>query len=399
MPFCCNKIKSAVWELTLKCNANCIHCGSSAGTDRKNNLTFEEAKDLIRQLVDENCESLTLIGGEYFVYPYWKELLSELSKTSLKLSIVTNGLLLSDKNLDFLMKNKIQSIGISLDGSNSKTHDHIRRVSGCFDKAFDAIKRSRGRKIPTTVITTVNSLNIKELKDLRSLLIENKMRSWQLQHANIFGRMCSELSLDDFGFYIVGLFCAQTLRLYPKEKIDLHAMHCMGYYSQTIPNHTLNRFWRGCFAGKTVLGIRSNGDILGCLSLYDDRFVEGNIRDSSLKGIRHSRNFCNWNHRLKKFKSLTGFCKDCPYSLICLGGCASYENFQHHCYYEIEQKMLKLNPTNDFEQLFKDITLGHMDSQGHFFLKNGKEITEEYIETLAIDDNRKKQLSILIIDN
>ena len=144
MSFCCNKIKSAVWELTLKCNANCIHCGSSAGADRKDNLPLDKAIDLIYQLVNENCKSLTLIGGEYFVYPYWKELLSELSKTSLKVSIVTNGLLLSEKNLDFLMENKIQSIGVSLDGADAKTHDYIRQIPGlhhCFRTVLSTKRR------------------------------------------------------------------------------------------------------------------------------------------------------------------------------------------------------------------------------------------------------------------
>lgn len=399
MPFCHRKIDNAVWELTLRCNANCIHCGSSAGKDRSNNLTYEEALSVIKQLVEEKCRVLGLIGGEYFLYPKWKELLLELKKTPINTRVITNGLLLTEENLNFLMEAGVQAIGISIDGATAKTHDAIRRVPGCFDKAFDAAKRARAKHIPTTVITTINRLNIVELKDFRTKLIENKMRSWQVQHANLFGRMQKELSLDDFGYYVVGLFCAQTMRLFKKDVMDLHAMHCLGYYSKTIPCHTPNRFWHGCFAGKDVLGIRSNGDILGCLSLYDDRYIEGNIREKSLHEIRYNKDFCCWNHRLQKYKSLTGFCKECPYGLICLGGCASYDEKQRHCYFEIEQKMEKLKPENGVEKVLYDMTKGRMDKTGRFFLKTGQEITQDYINSLDIDEEHKNQLAILVVDN
>ena len=35
------------WELTLRCNMNCIHCGSSAGEPRPNELTEEDVARLI----------------------------------------------------------------------------------------------------------------------------------------------------------------------------------------------------------------------------------------------------------------------------------------------------------------------------------------------------------------
>ena len=69
MTYCDKKISTAVWELTLKCNAKCIHCGSSAGCDRPNNLTFEQAQSVVKQLDEIGCSVLTLIGGEYFLYP------------------------------------------------------------------------------------------------------------------------------------------------------------------------------------------------------------------------------------------------------------------------------------------------------------------------------------------
>ena len=40
-----HKIKPncAVWEITLKCNSNCIHCGSKAGKTRLDELNTEES--------------------------------------------------------------------------------------------------------------------------------------------------------------------------------------------------------------------------------------------------------------------------------------------------------------------------------------------------------------------
>jgi MoaA/NifB/PqqE/SkfB family radical SAM enzyme len=37
----------AVWELTLKCNLACGHCGSRAGDRRDDELSPEEALDLV----------------------------------------------------------------------------------------------------------------------------------------------------------------------------------------------------------------------------------------------------------------------------------------------------------------------------------------------------------------
>jgi MoaA/NifB/PqqE/SkfB family radical SAM enzyme len=35
-----------MWELTIKCNMRCKHCGSMAGQARKNELTVEECFDV-----------------------------------------------------------------------------------------------------------------------------------------------------------------------------------------------------------------------------------------------------------------------------------------------------------------------------------------------------------------
>ncbi|MEH2299051.1 MAG: hypothetical protein V7K88_08390 [Nostoc sp.] len=45
------RISYAVWEITLKCNLACQHCGSRAGHTRANELSTAEALDLVRQML------------------------------------------------------------------------------------------------------------------------------------------------------------------------------------------------------------------------------------------------------------------------------------------------------------------------------------------------------------
>ncbi|MBP5344224.1 MAG: radical SAM protein [Alphaproteobacteria bacterium] len=395
MTFCDKKIATAVWELTLRCNAKCIHCGSSAGCDRNNNLTFEQAKSVVKQLDELGCGILTLIGGEYFLYPQWKELLTELTKTKIQVGIVTNALALNEEKLDFLKQMNVRVVGISIDGATAATHDHIRGVPGCYENAWKVIRLAKTKKMPVTIITTINKLNIVELKEFRELMIQNNCQAWQLQHANLFGRMQKELAIDDFGYYCTGIFAAQTMRKYTKEKLHLFCMHDFGYYSKTIPNHVPNRYWTGCMAGRKNLGIRSDGSILGCLSLYDDKYVEGNVKEKSISEIRKNSCFCSWNHRLKKFKNLTGVCENCLFGLTCLGGCEASTPTQQHCYYAIEKKWKENTPQSPEDKILRTLTQGHMDKEGNFYLKDGTLLTDNFVNTLELDEYHKNILKII----
>src|SRR5207302_8074832 len=57
----------AVWEITLKCDLKCSHCGSRAGKARPSELTTEECIDVVRQLAKLGCREVTVIGGEAYL--------------------------------------------------------------------------------------------------------------------------------------------------------------------------------------------------------------------------------------------------------------------------------------------------------------------------------------------
>ena len=124
--------------------------------------------------------------------------------------------------------------------------------------------------------------------------------------------------------------------------------HNLGFYSQFIP--ALNSYvnWRGCWAGKMVLGIQSDGNVKGCLALSDD-FIEGNIREKSIIDIWNDPHAFAYNRKFNVV-DLGENCKDCKYGETCKGGCLTRSDaltgFLHndpYCFYRIEQEMFMQN--------------------------------------------------------
>ena len=56
-----------VWELTLKCDLACRHCGSRAGKAREAELSMAEARDVVAQLAELGARELAFIGGEAYL--------------------------------------------------------------------------------------------------------------------------------------------------------------------------------------------------------------------------------------------------------------------------------------------------------------------------------------------
>ena len=52
--------EKVVWETTFACNMRCLHCGTSAGKKRGDELTTQEGLDLIDELAGLGCKEITL---------------------------------------------------------------------------------------------------------------------------------------------------------------------------------------------------------------------------------------------------------------------------------------------------------------------------------------------------
>jgi len=311
---------SAVWEITLACNMKCMHCGSAAGKIRSNELTTEEALVLCEELKKLGTGLVTLIGGEPFLRKDWYKIAQKIKDLGMDLTIISNGLIIDKKIVTQLKKLNPYAVAISLDGATSETHDSIRGVKGSFDKCISCLKLLKEFGLSTSVITTLHKRNVRELTKIRDLLL-NRGIAWQIQMAGPTGRFPKKLLLSKEEFYSVAMFISSSRNQYSIKELPIMGAHNFGYHSHILGQIMITPVWKGCQAGITTVGIQSNGNIKGCLSLPDNYF-EDNIRNKSLTDIWNDPTFASYNRKFKK-EDLKGGCMNCQYGKSCKGGCST----------------------------------------------------------------------------
>lgn len=336
---------SVGWELTLECNMKCMHCGSFAGPHRENELTTKESLNLCEQLYELKSKYINFTGGEAILRNDWFEIGKRVKDLGMEVSILTNALALDRNIISQAKKLGVYAVAISIDGGIPSTHDSIRGVNGSFKKCISSLELLKKEGLPATVITTIHKGNIKELKKIREVIF-NKTKAWQVQIAVPIGRFPKNLILSKEEFYSLAMFIASTRKKYSAKELAIMGAHSIGYHSQILRNTMVSPVWKGCQAGKSVLGIQSNGNIKGCLSLPDSGFIEGNIKQRSLTEIWNDNNSFDFTRRFQ-ISELKNQCNECKYGRTCKGGCttvsSSLTNLPHcdpYCLYNIEKELL-----------------------------------------------------------
>lgn len=311
--------QKVVWEITYKCNINCIHCGSDCTSiEKEHQLTTAECFQIISDLSDLKCEMIILSGGEPLLRKDISAIATEIKRHGMKVAFISNGTMVTENTVKWLKVVRPEAFGMSLDASTPELHDYIRGRKGVFDKLFETARLLQANNIPVSIVTTIHKLNFDELANIRDLLIKNNIRLWQIQYGDFIGRMPKEAMLTEAQFVKAAQFILDTRENY-KEYFDaVSGADGFGYFGDM--GIALQGIWYGCFAGVRGLGLGSDGSVRGCLSLQMDEYLEDNIRNRSLKEIWNDKNAFAYN-RCFDCSTLTGHCKDCVYSGVCKGGC------------------------------------------------------------------------------
>lgn len=168
-------------DVTNACNLNCIHCYHPHHKNI-NPLSFDELIQILSQyktfISKYNYKPMVIIsGGEPLTSVHLDKLIKYISLEipNCKLTIHTNGTLITKDYLNRVSFGKNIEFQVSLDGYDNFTHDKVRG-EGNFDRALRGIKnlKENGYSVYiATVISLSNYLYIEEYFKLSLMLNTN----------------------------------------------------------------------------------------------------------------------------------------------------------------------------------------------------------------------------------
>lgn len=133
-------MRSLIVTLSSRCNLGCIMCEVRRSEWDIPQKTLREVMGLFPYL-----ESVNWQGGEPFLLEYFEDIFDEAAKfTNLKQTIVTNGLLVTERWADKLAANNVE-LTFSIDGITKEVYEHIRARARFEDviRALDTVKKAR----------------------------------------------------------------------------------------------------------------------------------------------------------------------------------------------------------------------------------------------------------------
>ena len=137
---------------------------------RPDELTTEEALDLVRQMADLGLKEVTLIGGEAYLRDDWtRDRRARSGSAACSCSITTGGRAFTPERAAAAKEAGVQARIVSIDGA-ARDARRVRALSGSFDAAMAAIRNLRDAGIPVYANTQINRWNAGELEAVFDVL-------------------------------------------------------------------------------------------------------------------------------------------------------------------------------------------------------------------------------------
>jgi radical SAM protein with 4Fe4S-binding SPASM domain len=128
------------WDITKECNLHCKHCITANMYKELNVLGKEEIFSIINSFPANNVGRVHLLGGEPMVVPYILDVVKEIRRVGINLSLNTNGFRLDHdmEACNVLAENNV-GVSFSIDGVDMDTND-IVRGKGSFERVVNAAR-------------------------------------------------------------------------------------------------------------------------------------------------------------------------------------------------------------------------------------------------------------------
>lgn len=318
-------LKYLFWECTVRCNINCLHCGSDCKIDDGSQdmpaADFLKITNQIKNHFNPNKVMVVLTGGEPLMRDDLENIGKELYKQGYPWGMVTNGFALTEHKLKNLINSGLRSITVSLDGLE-KEHNWLRGRSTSFQKAVEAIKLiAKQENLVYDIATCINSKNFDYLTEIKELLISIGVGNWRTFLISPIGRAKYDdnLKISDYQFAHLIEFIKKTRE---EGKINV-SFGCEGYMGAYEGKIRAGYFF--CRAGINISSILNDGSISACPN-NSRSVIQGNIYKDDFIDIWENKYQIMRNRSWTK----TGLCADCDSYKYCKGNGLHLRDFENN---------------------------------------------------------------------
>ena len=342
---------SIVWNVTNRCNLNCLHCHQDSSPNPSHQeLTTPQAFKVVDNMSDAGVAILAFSWGEPLLRSDLYDIIKRANDSGMLCTIASNGTLLTAEAVKKLAEAGIRRVEIGLDGARAETHDFLRNKPGSYEATLQGIKNCAALGFDELAVTmTLHSKNVNELEETMDLAERLGATRFYLNRLIPAGRGAEAIYLDVKPEEKIRALEALYNRFY-RSIIDETGVQCyargMTYYarlgyerskgrvftvSESLSGHEkmfqgkfglgvstivrkLATQFGGCSVGLTYAGLTASGDLTPCVPAP---IKLGNLLEQSLEEIWVNSELLNY---VRNRGAMKGSCKKCAYSGVC-GGC------------------------------------------------------------------------------
>ncbi len=317
------------WHITERCNWRCGHCYQNKDFIKKEMSRKELAKVLNQYIflikkwgLSKKFARINITGGEPMIRKDFLNFARSLGDNVdlFEWALLTNGSLLTKKNIKKLKDYNIVACQVSLEGEE-KTNDKIRG-KGSFKKILKAIEMLVDANIKTVVSLTLTKENIKDVPALAKRLGGMGVSTLGVRRPISWGRgkklKNSILEPKELKNFYRQVLEANKSLIKEKSSLRISTGCESGLFNSEMGELSIKNYC-GIIEGR-IMVIMPNGDIYPCRRLP---IKLGNIKKDTMKDVYFG------SEKLADLRNLNNahiFCKKCSNFDLCFGGapCVKY---------------------------------------------------------------------------
>lgn len=268
----------AIFEINLQCNSKCGYCDLPLNEGRYE-LSRSEIKNIFTDLYHKGLRYVFIQGGEPTLRKDLIDVIADLHRIGLKLSLITNGTRLTAEFIEALAAFPVD-LSVSLDTLDRELYRKIRGADQ-LKLVMAGIERLRDYPHPKFITCIVSAQNRNKVLDVVRFARQSGFMPvvgayhWDIER---YGKVDPELQYEN----------SQAKEVF--EEVIKSNLVPRGYFRNYLED---NIRWlsgdklKACDAGRYSIAIDASGNVAGCLAMTH----AGNLKQQNLDTILANMDF------------------------------------------------------------------------------------------------------------